>query len=141
VASLVLADSDIGLFADFAATRLVLPHLMVADPEESWDEAVVQFYGDTDPTAYRGVHRTATVRCQTRWTHRQHAGLVSLVALLRSARTAADGRLMLRTNHGLVAGFDELLVGTVSQWPRPRVMGQTWDVTFTLTRVEFTVGV
>jgi hypothetical protein len=135
--ALTLAQPDIGLYLDFEATRIVIPHLQVAVPSELWDETAVMFDGDTDPTAYRGDNRTAAVECRARSTHTEHANITALLELFRSARVAADARLLLRVNHGVVAGFDELLVGTVPAWSRVNVTGQAWDVGFTFNRRQF----
>ena len=135
--TLTLTQPDIGLFADFEATRLVIPHLQVAAPSESWDETAVLFDGDVDATGYRGDSRSAGLECRARSSNSEHADLVELVELFRFARTAPDARLLLRVNHGLVAGFDELLVGTVPDWTRVNVTGQAWDIGFTFNRRQF----
>jgi hypothetical protein len=137
VTILTLTQPDIGLYLDFEDTRVVLPHLQVAVPDEMWDETSVMFDGYLDPTAYRGDNRTASVECRVRVTPSEHDDLVALTELLRFARTAADARLMLRVNHGLVAGFDEMLVGTVPAWTRVHVAGQSWDLAFAFHRRQF----
>lgn len=140
--TVTLTKPDIGLFADFAATRLEIDHLVVADPDETYDEVAVHFdSGDLPswPVGYRGLSVSGTVQCTARFVHTEHDRLVQLIGLFRTARTAADARLLLRTNHGLAAGLDELLVGTVPQWSRPHILGQAWDISFTLQRRQFTV--
>lgn len=141
MASLTLPKPDIGLWADFEATRIQFTTLKVATPSEAHDSAMVQFDGDDLPTEFAGEHRTGTVECTARFigTNAEHAACVAFVGLLRTARAAADRRLQLRTNHGLSAGFDEVHVGTVPSWQRPHLMGQAWDVIFTFNQTVATV--
>lgn len=139
--AVTLAKPDIGLYADFADTRVEIPHLIVAHPSEEHDETLVTFLPADDaahanPTAFRGTGRLGTMQITCRSTHQEHGDLLALLDLLRTARQAVDGRLQLRPNHGLVAGFDELLIVTVSTWSRPHVLGRAWDLTFTATEVD-----
>lgn len=139
MAHLVLAMPDIGLWSDFAATRLTIAHLQVAAPDIAWDETSVLFDGDTDPTPYAGEGRASGIEVTCRFTAAEHSALVALEALLTAARTAADRRLQIRPNGGLVPGFDQAHVGTVPMWSRPRVLGQVYDLTFRLRTANHTI--
>jgi len=145
MASIVLAKPDIGLVADFAATRLEIPHLRPGAFSQSWDEVSVHFYeeGDepSDPVPYRGSGRARTKDLTARFPHTEHAQMVALLDLFAVARMAPDGRLMLRTNRGLVSGLDEVNVGTVPAWQEVWLGGMAWDVTFTFAHARHTVGV
>lgn len=147
MASVVLRKPDIALLSDIAGTRLVIDHLIGFEPTETYDSALVYFdEGDDEPSLpveYRGLGRTATSTCTARFVGKQaeHTACVAFVGLLRQARSAADARLVLRTNGGLVDGFDEVYVGKVSTWSKPRVIGQVWDVTFPFDQVRHTLEV
>jgi hypothetical protein len=143
MASIALATPDIARLDDIAGTRIEIPHLLTADRSHGRDEALVQFDGDTYPTAYRGVHKSRTLQCNARFPGREaeHADLLALLDLFDSCFDATDGRLLLRTNRGLVAGLDPIEVVTVSSWTEPRLVGLVYDVGFTATRVEHTIEV
>lgn len=129
-----LTKPDIGLWTNFAATRFVLDILQTADHAEEHDSAMVWFdtgLPESDPVEFRGQGRRAPVACKARFVHSMHPQAVQLTELFRAARRAPDARLMMRTNAGLASGFDRLLVGKVSAWSRPLLMGQSYDVTWT----------
>jgi hypothetical protein len=143
MAFVVLAKPDVALFADVAGTRLEVDHLLTADLYDSFDGALVHFDGGDAqlPVEYRGQGRSAGLQCLVRFTGREHERLVAFDALLRTARSAADGRLQVRTNAGQEPGFDGAYVGVVRSWSRPRLIGIAYDVTFRLDLVDSTVEV
>lgn len=139
MASVILTQPDIALVSDLVGSRVTIAHLVVSDPSEQWDSAIVHF-DDGDgayPVEYRGQSRTGALSCVARFTHAEHADLVALLDLFRTARLAADARLMLRTALGQTSGFDDAAVGVVASWSRPRLTGQAYDVPFTFTRVAY----
>lgn len=146
MASVTLAKPDIALLSDIAGTRLALDHLLTANLDEQWDSATVWFDdGESGqlPVEYAGQGRRAALQCNARFAGRAtgHQACVDLIALFKTARASADRRLQLRTNAGLVAGFDEAYVVTVSAWSRPRLLGLVYDVSFTAHQVASTVEV
>lgn len=146
MAAVVLAKPDIALFSNIAGTRLVLDHVIVADLDEQWDSTTVWFDGGADgqlPVEYAGQGRRAALSCTARFVGRDtgHQACMNLIGLFESARGSADRRLQLRTNAGLVAGFDKAYVVTVSAWSRPRVAGLVYDVSFVAQQVHATVAV
>lgn len=138
MASILLPVPDIALVSDPAGTLVPIPHLLRADTDDRGDGASVAFYGAARPTHYRGTHRASTVSCLSRWTDREHAELLAFTGLVESSWDAIDGRLMLRTNGGLAAGFDDVYVGVVTSLPRTRLLGMAYDVAFTLELVDYT---
>lgn len=137
--TLLLTAADIALFSDPVPTRVEIPHLVVADPVERDDATLVHLEGLDWPVAYWSPHLDGEISCVARFPHTEHAAAIALIDLFRTARNSADRRLQLRTNHGLVAGWDDLLVGIVNEIPRQHLMGQAWDLPFTLRRVHYTL--
>ena len=137
--TLVLATSDIGLFADFEATRVDIPHLITGAPTGRRDSTLIHLEGLDYPVAAHGTHRDGTVSCIARFTYAEHEQMVALNDLLAAAAAADDDRLQLRTNRGLVAGLDPLLVGVVSEVSESYLGGQAHDVSFTLQRTYYSV--
>lgn len=139
--SLTLQTGDIALWSDPIGTRVLIPHLVRADPTESDDSTLVHLEGLELPVAYTGTHTDTTVQCLARWTEYEHDLLLAFVDLLRTARAADDRRLLLRTNGGAVGGFDELHVGVVRSIPRTRATGRAYDIPFVLEAVHYDLEV
>lgn len=137
----VLEVADIGLFADFEATRVELLRLREAPATEQFDQALSTFYGDTRATSFRGLGESRSRQLGARYMTGEHQHAVDLMELLRSAHRSVDGRLLLRTPLGEVAGLDPVDIVVVADPVMTPVDYRTWDVSFTAHSVDYTIEV
>jgi hypothetical protein len=142
MASLDLAAADIGRFADFEATRVVLPRLSGWQPAQAFEEALVgPFEGDLYQTAFGGTGEPRSHQLTVRFRSDEHQTMADLIALFVAAHRSADRRLLLRQNSFLVGDLNPIEVITVATYTPTYVSGQVWDLVFTATSVEYTVEV
>ena len=138
----VLDNADIGLWGDFQATRIVIPHLQVLSPSESFEQTYIRFEGDQRKTGFRGEGDDAVFQMTARYATGEHADAAELVELFRTAHLDdADGRLMLRTHVGEVGGLNDLEAVMVPTFTRPFAAGRYLDVSFTAQAVAYTLEV
>lgn len=140
--ALVLLRADIALWSDPVASRVILDRLQVLQPPETFEQVFVRFEGDERSTGWRGEGTDATFQMTARFISGEHQAAADLLALFRTAhRTDPDGRLLLRTHVGEVAGLNHMeavLVPTFT--PAPARAGVT-DISFTAQAVNFTLAV
>lgn len=141
MSTLTLTYPDIGRFADFEATRVALPRLGGMSLNETFEETLVHFEGDTQPTPFAGEGIPRAWALSVRFALAEHATMNSLIALFRSANAAADRRLMIRMNAFTVADLNPIEVVTVSAFAATPAGGRVWDVAFTANTVSYSVAV
>lgn len=141
-AALVLGKADVSLFVDPVGTRVEVPHLSALNPSESREVAFRRFEGYEWPLMVRGEGRSRVVQLEATFTPAEHGQARALLDLLAfAADEAADGRLMIRTHTATVGGLDPLEVVGVGQWSDTPQRARLRVVTFTATRVHYTLGV
>lgn len=140
MASVTLAKPDLALFADPAATRVVVPHLITATRTRRRELALVRFEGDAAPTPFRGAGASKTYEVTCRFGQDEHADMLALLDLLDLAMVAPDGRLQLRTAWYAAGGdqYEVVVAGDVSEAP---LKGRGWDIRFVATTVAHTLAV
>lgn len=139
--SVILANADLALFSDPNGTRVVLPRVKAQARNRSFQQTVVQFEGDSQPTQFRGVARPRSYGMTARFLSAEHSTMNSLLALFESAFDAADGRLLLRTNAFLVTGLNPIEAIVAADVAETPVGGQAWDVSWTAQTVKFSLAV
>lgn len=138
MASVVLGQADIALFADPGPTRVVIPYLTSMPRTRGRDKVFVRYLGDDYPTATRGKGRSGTFALSCRFGVHEHTDLLALLTLLdETAPSAPDSRLLLRTHIGLAAGLDAAVgvevEGDITETP---LGAGAVDVTFTVRIVQ-----
>lgn len=139
--SVPLERADIALLSDIEATRIQLPRLRAAAPTNTREGVRTRFSGDTLPTPFRGEGRDRTIPLVARFLASEQQTMVDVIALFDMAHDAVDGRLLLRTHLGLVAGFDPTLAVVVFDDSVAPVDYGSWDLSFTAMAVEWSVEV
>lgn len=140
MAGVELPRPDIGLYDDFAATRVEIPHLVGQNRKRQADKTTVLFDGLTGETAFRGEGRVRSYPLRSRYVYSEHDEMRALVDLLEAAEAADDGRLLFRTNARLVSGLDLVEVVVAFDVDEEHLGGQAWDVVFTVSTVEHSFG-
>lgn len=141
MAAVTLERADIAGWWDVAGTRLVIPRLQVLTPSERVETAFVRFEGDEARTGFRGEGRESSFAMTARYLSGEHDQAADLLALFRTAHDEVDGRLLLRTHLGEVAGLNELEAVLVAEWSRAYAGAGVVDVSFTAESVAFSLSV
>lgn len=135
MARLELQHADLALYADLS-DRVTLTRLTGMERSRDLAGTTVLFEGDTDPTPFRGQGLGRTYNLSVAFGVDEHADMVALLSLLERAHQAPDGRLLLRTHIGTVAGLDPATVVSVFGVTESPLGGRGWQVRFTAVRVR-----
>lgn len=139
-----LTRADIALFSDPASTLLVIPRLQVMQRTRQPEQTLVRFEGDVSPTLFRGEGLEVSYPLTARYLEDEHADAYALLALFETAHLdAADGRLQLRAHAGAVGGlnpFEVIAVSDITEGAGAAGDG-VWDISFTATRLTYTIEV
>lgn len=138
---IVLAKPDLALFSDVEATRVTIPRLRGISRTRRFDQTLVRFEGDEQPTPFRGEGRPRTYPLVARYFANEHDDLAALLALFELAQDAPDPRMLLRITAGLVPELNAIEVVVVSEITDTFVPGQAVDVSWTASTVAYTIEV
>lgn len=143
MAAVVLARPDVGLFADFEASRVELPRMSSMVPTREREAALVRFDGDREPTPFAGEGTARSTPIVVRFWAREHAIMDALLDLFAAAHAGEGQRVMVRPNAFAVGALNGILVGTVAGDVATPVDGGAgaWDVAWTLASTRYTLEV
>lgn len=137
--AVTLDRADIYLYAD-PSRRVVINRLREATPTIHVEETAVHLEGYTAPVTFRGERFSRDWDLVAMFASTEHQDAADLEELFADAYQAADGRLVLRTHLGLVAGLDPINVVRVFPWAPGVQQGQIRTVRFTAVGVHHTLG-
>jgi len=140
VSTVVLVRADIALWSDPASSRVQLDRLQVLSPADAFETVFQRFEGYDDDSGFRGEGQNRVYQMTARFVSGEHDAAAALVALFRTAhRDDPDGRLLLRTHAGEVAGLNDIEAVLVSGFTRAPALAGVVDVSWTAQTVVYTL--
>jgi hypothetical protein len=133
----ILEHADLALLSDPVATRVVLRRPTGQAKTVTGEGTYVRFEGRTRPTSARGEGLANVWQIELVFARSEHAEALAVEALLETAFTAADDRLVLRTRLGTVEGLDPVQVVSVHAWQPTPQAGGVRRLSFEATEVDW----